>query len=196
MSSKPNAYELHRYLEHHKKPDDILYAVIDAAKDYRLATASRDLLGEPLRPLFLNAPYFMDRYGPYLARIQCGNRYPEFLKLWLDRMGDNGGILMLSRAWPKTVRTHLRDIFKVYDEDKRMFYFRFYDPRVLRTYLPTCTAKECREFFGPLRSIFCEGVDPAWMNHYQVGQSAIHLEEHQVSDYVRALDDAPVEAGV
>jgi hypothetical protein len=186
MSSKPSAYELHQYLEHRKKPGETLYAVVDAAQDYRLAVGARDILGEPLRPLFSNAPHFMTRMGPYLVRIKCTNRYPEYMKLWTDQLGGNRGILFFSKAWPKTLRQHLRTLFKVYDEEGEMFYFRFYDPRVLRAYLPTCTIKECREFFGPMRSIFAEGLDSAQVNHYQVGQSAIHLEEDHVQRCVAA----------
>src|SRR5262249_7471285 len=29
-------------------------------------------------------------------------------------------------------------------------YFRFYDPRVLRTFLPACTGAETKRFFGPV----------------------------------------------
>lgn len=188
MSNRLNAYELHQFLEYHRKPDEILYAVVDAAKDYPLAIASRDLLGEPMRPLFSNVPYFMERVGPYVARIPCCDRYPEYMKMWVERLGDSAGIFLLSSAWPKTVRSHLRSIFKVYDEEKRMFYFRFYDPRVLRTYLPTCTIKECREFFGPVRMFFAESPDPAFMQSFQVGQSAIHLEEDEIQPFVQTLD--------
>lgn len=194
MPSRPDAYELHQYFEHHRKPGEHLYAVVDAARDYRLAVAPRDMLDEPLRPLFQNAPYFMERVGPYLARISCSDRYPEYMRLWAERLGDNAGIFFLSSAWPKTVRAHLRSIFKVYDEKKAMFYFRFYDPRVIRTYLPTCTAKECREFFGPIRSIFVEGPTLPVMHHYRVGQAAIHLEEEDVRAISHSLDDAREES--
>lgn len=193
MPSRLNAYEFHRYLEHHKRPGEHVYAVVDAAQDYRLALAARDILGEPLRPLFSNAPHFMERVGPYVTRVHCTNRYPDYLALWMERLGDNAGIFLLSRAWPKAVHAHLRTLFKVYGEDKEMFYFRFYDPRVLRTYLPTCTQKECREFFGPIRSIFAEGPAMPIFHHYQVGQSAIHLEESDVPAFVRALDEAEEE---
>ncbi len=180
MSNKPNAYDLHCFIEHHRQPGDILYSVVDAAKDYRLAMASRDLLGEPLRPLFVKAPHHMDRVGPYMARIQCCNRYPDYLKLWAERLGDNGGILLLSSAWPKAIYSHLRSIFKVYDETGAMFYFRFYDPRVLRTYLPTCTAKEGRQFFGPIRSILVEGEEEGIMLHYRNGKAAVQMDTESI----------------
>ena len=73
-TAAPTAYDLHCFIQQHRQPGDILYSVVDAARDYRLAIASRDLLGEPLRPLFSKAPRHMERVGPYLARIECGNR--------------------------------------------------------------------------------------------------------------------------
>lgn len=180
MSTKPSAYDLHCYLEQHKQPGDMLYSVVDGAKDYKLALASRDLLGEPLRPLFEDAPAHMDRVGPYLARIQCCNRYPDYMRLWAERMGDNAGILLLSSAWPKVIRAHLRSIFTVYDEMGSMFYFRYYDPRVIRTYLPTCTAKESRQFFGPIRSILVEDEAVGVMRHYRSGQAAVQMDTEHI----------------
>lgn len=177
---KPDAYILHQYIEQHRKPDDILYAVVDAVKDYRLAVASRDMLGEPLRPLFKKAPRHMERVGPYLARIQCTTRYPEYMKLWSERLWDNAGFFFLTNAWPQAVRSHLRMLFKVRDEQGNKFYFRFYDPRVMRAYLPTCTAKECRTFFGPIRSILVEGEAYPEMHHYRAGTAAVQLEQEPI----------------
>ncbi len=98
LTASPSAYDLHAFIEQVRQPGDILYAVVDAARDYRLAMASRDLLGEPLRPLLRNAPAHMDRVGPYLARIEHGRRYPEYMKLWAERFGGHGGILLLTSA--------------------------------------------------------------------------------------------------
>jgi hypothetical protein len=36
--------------------------------------------------------------------------------------------------------------------DGRKAYFRYYDPRILRTYLPNCHPAELRAFFGPVQS--------------------------------------------
>ena len=45
-------------------------------------------------------------------------------------------------------------------------YFRFYDPRVLRGFLPNCTPGEIREFFGPIREFLMEAADPGTMLHF------------------------------
>ena len=43
------------------------------------------------------------------------------------------------------------------DEDGRVLMFRFYDPRVLRPYLQTCTKQEARAMFGPIAEFACAG---------------------------------------
>jgi hypothetical protein len=40
----------------------------------------------------------------------------------------------------------------VHDPDGRRLYFRYYDPRVFRVYLPTCNAEEMEQVFGPVLS--------------------------------------------
>jgi len=40
-------------------------------------------------------------------------------------------------------------------------FFRFYDPRVMRGYLPTCSPKQLAEFFGPVDFYIAEGEAPA-----------------------------------
>src|SRR5439155_1286760 len=39
--------------------------------------------------------------------------------------------------------------------------FRFYDPRVLRIYLPTCNAAEQQFVFGPVLRFLCEEAEPS-----------------------------------
>ena len=48
----------------------------------------------------------------------------------------------------------------VQTEDGKQLYFRFYDPRVLRLYLPTCTPEEVRRSFGPVGCYLLEDEDP------------------------------------
>jgi len=43
---------------------------------------------------------------------------------------------------------HFRQFLKVEDPEGNRLFFRFYDPRVLRIFLPTCNTKEVFDFFG------------------------------------------------
>lgn len=45
-------------------------------------------------------------------------------------------------------------------------YFRFYDPRVLRRFLPVCTPDQLYAFFGPIDYFLFEDEDPAYGVYY------------------------------
>jgi hypothetical protein len=73
------------------------------------------------------------------------------------------------------VRRHLRTLFRVKDETGRILIFRWYDPRVLRAYLPTCLPAELHTFFGPIERFYCEGEDPGSLLQFGFdGQDFIH----------------------
>ena len=58
------------------------------------------------------------------------------------------------------LRHHFRQFSMVELPDRKQVYFRFYDPRVLRVFLPTCTAEETKQFFGPVKHYRMEDENP------------------------------------
>lgn len=52
---------------------------------------------------------------------------------------------------------HFRRFLTIQDEQGKKMYFRFYDPHVLKIFLPTCDDKQIIEFFGPVESFIVEG---------------------------------------
>lgn len=56
-------------------------------------------------------------------------------------------------------RLHFKKLLRVRDENGVELNFRFYDPRVMRIYVPTCTQDELRQFFGPVTRIVVEADD-------------------------------------
>lgn len=135
-----------------------LYAIVDAAQDKELAFEADERFQLPIRMLFQGAaaPYMCD-VAPYFIPIapQC-----EYLESFASRWGQSAGILLASRADPIKIFRHLRQIFVVKDEEGQEYFFRFYDPRVLRVYLPTCTPEETKTFFGPITRFLVEGSQP------------------------------------
>jgi hypothetical protein len=96
--------------------------------------------------------------APYLARCEPGSR----LNQWLfgTAWGQSAGIVLLSEAEPEELRAHLRRFLMVLDESGKTLYFRFYDPRVLRIFLPTCDAEQLKSLFGPVTAFVAEDEDP------------------------------------
>jgi hypothetical protein len=149
------------YLQYVMGATDRLYAVVDAARDKELAFAARERFGLKLHTLFEgNLAKYLDHVAPHLIPLE---RDSEYLELWAEHLGRSAGILLLTDAPTDVLRAHLRQIFVVQDEEGEEFSFRYYDPRVLRVYLPTCTAEEARDFFGLIRRILVESDQPGVM---------------------------------
>lgn len=113
--------------------------------------------------------------APYLIGLR---REAAFTRELLERSwGRSWGLFMTAPADLETVRRHLRHFLKVKDEQGRRLYFRFYDPRVMRVYLPTCNVDELRLLFGPLEAWFVEGPEGATLLRYTLGPRDALLAE-------------------
>lgn len=99
--------------------------------------------------------------APYVIKLEHG--YP-FTKLVCEQgWGKHWGIFVITPAEInlRDLRQHFRKFLMAYDPDGKLVYFRYYDPRVLRVYLPTCKAEEIKIVFGPINSYLLEDEDPS-----------------------------------
>lgn len=99
----------------------------------------------------------MAAVAPYLVRLYPNTPFTNWIlsECW----GKHWGIFAHSRKSLKDMRQHFRSLTTVYDERGNPMTFRFYDPRVLRRYLPTCRPAELKVFFGDVESFFAESED-------------------------------------
>ena len=74
--------------------------------------------------------------------------------------GKNWGVYLASPEPLEGLRRHFRQFLMVKLPDQKQVYFRFYDPRVLRLFLPTCTAQEISLLFGPVKYYIMEDEKP------------------------------------
>ena len=86
--------------------------------------------------------------APYLVALSEDDAFTDWLLQ--TGWGDSWGIFVTSRMDIDKLDLHFRQFLKVMDEDGKQMLFRYYDPRVLRVYLPTCNAGELRQLFGPV----------------------------------------------
>jgi hypothetical protein len=96
--------------------------------------------------------------APYLVKLRPG---ADLLRwLWLEGWGKSWGIYALTELGLEALRRHFRGFLRVRDPKGKILYFRYYDPRVLRVYLPTCASTEIQTVFGAIKSYVCEGDEP------------------------------------
>jgi YD repeat-containing protein len=78
----------------------------------------------------------------------------------LDRLGDsNWGCLLVSAAPRPRLLRHLRSLLEVRSPAGERWLFRFWDPRVLPTFVRASGPAELNAFFGPVESFAVVGGD-------------------------------------
>lgn len=130
-----------------------LYALIDACDTPSVPQRARDAVkvGGTSRAVSLykgRAEDEMWAIAPYLFAVDTDTFDWISSSLWSEPWG----CVVLSDATTEELRQHFRRFLTIRTPEGADWYFRFYDPRVLRTYLATCTAAEIADFFGPVRA--------------------------------------------
>ncbi len=151
------------------------YAILDGGRHPRIRswvidthTAAWCLYrGNPL-------PAAVEDAAPWLVRIIPGEPWVE--QLFVRGWQQSWGIFLSSDAPSRELRRHLRRFLRVRTEDGRILAFRYYDPRVLRVYLPTCTPDEIAAFFGPVTAMIAEAEDRNAAHLFR--QSSTGLDAH------------------
>ncbi len=132
-----------------------VFVILDGARDERIYGAvdgtrlAKDCLYTG------DLPWQMQMTAPYLVQLEPGDRFTKYV---LDHgWGASWGVFLKTETGIKQLRRHLRQFLRVKDEKGRRLLFRYYDPRVLRIYLPTCLPAEIETFYGPIESFVMEG---------------------------------------
>jgi Domain of unknown function (DUF4123) len=142
-----------------------LFALLDACGEPSVPRRCFTGVGAPSYSLYKGKA--QERFwhiAPYIATVA-----PAELK-WIvkDLWPAPWGCFIISRAGLYPLYEHFRRFTQVRAPDGKQYLFRFYDPRVLRTFLTSSTQQEVIRFYGPV-SLFCVGcqdgsrsVDVLW----------------------------------
>lgn len=142
-----------------------LYALVDSARNDEVF---KFLLTDDInyRSLF-DGKMDIKFFGVSGFLVEC--KKDSILFNWLTReaWGKSCAVFFTSRASFKDVLKHLQKLNRVYLEEDDIVYFRYYDPRVLCVYLPTCNNKEIKTFFGEIESFFVESENPEVLTEFE-----------------------------
>lgn len=153
------------------------YSILDAA---RADVIYPKLLDSDVRKICLFHGAKADELAtvaPYLVHLKRDDSFTDWLMN--HGWGKSWGIFLQSFATLDELQRHFRKFLMVYDEEGAPLYFRFYDPRVLRVYLPTCNAAEIKTVFGPVESFVVEEEDPSVLLHFS--RAGEELQKEKVS---------------
>lgn len=76
----------------------------------------------------------------------------------------------------RQMRHHFQKLLVVYDAGGNPLRFRYYDPRVLRVYLPTCNAEELAMVFGSVASFLLEDESPDRLLRFTLESGSLRQE--------------------
>ena len=147
------------------EPDADVYTILDGASVEGLPDRLRQ--DEPESECLYRGEIAPDlaEAAPYLVRL---DRQSVFTDWVIDNgWGKHWGIFSVSPADLATMRRHFRKFLTVHDSQGMPLLFRYYDPRVLRVYLPSCTSSELEAMFGPVMHYVVEGENPAELLRFQ-----------------------------
>jgi hypothetical protein len=156
-----------------------VYAVLDGARDRRIEPMVRLSRLEHTCLYTGKLSARMQAAAPYVVHLARDARFTR--ELLEASWGKSWGFFTIV---PVDVtleqhRRHFKNLLRVKDESGRTLMFRFYDPRVLRLYLPTCTGDEAKQFFGPIPKIIVESADGVGMLSYTT--RAIGIKEQTLA---------------
>jgi len=132
-----------------------VWMIVDCARDQK--RIFRFLLSCHLDYSCLYAgplPPELEMAAPYLLQLDYDSE--ESRRLIELSWGNSWGVFLRSGTSLNKLRRHLREFLIVRDPAGRRMTFRYYDPRVLRAYLPTCVSEELRAVFGPVECFWTE----------------------------------------
>jgi hypothetical protein len=157
-----------------------VYAVLDGASIPNLLDKLYDL--SPVFCCLFRGELAPDmaEVAPYLVKLERGSEFTNWLigQGW----GNHWGIYVLSEADFRAMRRHFRTFLIVYDDTGRPMRFRYYDPRVLRLYLPTCNAEELTTVFGAVASFMLESEEANQAMQFRLDGETLREEKFSLAE--------------
>lgn len=152
-----------------------LFAILDAAREPPQVLERVRACGLPCATLY-EGPQAetIEDFGPFL--IEAPKDSPFLESLLADGWGRSWGVLLTSKASFAEVRKQLRRFLIVQSPEGKRLYFRYYDPRVLRVFLPTCTPEEATDFFGPIEHFLLEGDEPTTLLRFSAAGGGLKAD--------------------
>ena len=107
----------------------------------------------------------VEEVAPYLIRLEADHPFTVWL---LEAIGHKPwGIFCKAPSTLRELRKHFRQFLIVKGPDGENLYFRFYDPRVLATFLPTCSTEQVEDMFGPVAAFIGGTRGPSIQRYLQ-----------------------------
>jgi len=137
--------------------------------------------------------------APYLRRV--GRGHAETDNFFQEAWGAAWGVLFSCPAPSKELRRHMRRFLRARTEEGSVLVFRWFDPRVLREFLPTLTRTELKRFFGPITAFAVEADTDGSFHIFRSTEAGLSHKlisappGFEVSEFLHSTGDSPEPVG-
>jgi hypothetical protein len=150
-----------------------VWAVLDGARDPKIHLALIESRLE-VRCLFAGPlPRELEMAAPQLVEILPGHRLTT--KLLGSAWGRSWGVFVRTSD-AADLRMQLRKLLRVKVEGGGHMLLRWYDPRVLTMFLPTCDAEQLRQVFAGVESFVCEAQHGRAFTSFTLQQGKLQVK--------------------
>lgn len=109
--------------------------------------------------------------APYLVYLSPDSKFADWV--FQEAFGKHWGIFVQSPRSMIEMRRHFKALMQTYDERGNPMKFRFYDPRVLSKFLPTCNGGELKTIFGEVQAFYIESEKDDELIRYKLEGSKL-----------------------
>ncbi len=176
MADEAAVQKLHRHL--FSVPDGKVYALLDGASVKGLLKKLHECRPEHVCLYWGKLEPDIAEVAPYLVRLEPEADFTQWVLE--EGWGKHWGIFAVTKEILRTMRQHFRRFTMVRAPDGKNLLFRFYDPRVLRVFLPSCKQWELKDFFGPVLAYAMEDEPPARMLRFAFERGALRRADFPV----------------
>jgi len=113
--------------------------------------------------------------APYLVYLSPDSKFADWV--FQEAFGKHWGIFVQSPRSMIEMRRHFRALMQTFDERGNPMKFRFYDPRVLSRFLPTCNGGELKALFGEVQAFYVESEKDDELLRYKLEGSKLVITE-------------------
>ncbi len=163
------------------EPYKATYVILDAARMDEKIESSFQKNRDHLCMFSGKGEEYLKSVSPYLFSFPAESEFSKFIIE--EGIGNSWGVFLHSRNSFSEIFKHLQNLLVVKTADGKEMYFRFYDPRVLRVFLPVAYKEQLKEFFGPIEYFICEDEDPEFMLIFSLVNGSLEIKKEITKRY-------------
>ena len=167
-----------------KRQNPPLYMLIDAARSTEIYPIISSAYNEYQCLFQGETAESLKDLAPYIMRLTHDSHFTD--RMLSRSWGHSWGVFFTSSQDIEQLTKHFRKFTIVKSSKYKSLYFRFYDPRILRNFLPSCNAAELEQFFGPIDYFYVESEDKQsfLQFQYQADSQQLDIQEKSLKDFL------------